>query len=60
MNSKFYICKEVTTMKKKLLLLIPLVLLLALVVLVIYWYPVTTPISVQLDMYKIDRNCNEK
>lgn len=47
-------------MKKKLLLLIPLLLLLALVVLVIYWNPVTTPISVQLDMYKIDRNCNEK
>ena len=47
-------------MKKKLLLLIPLVFLLAAVAYVIYLTPVTTPISIKLDMYKIDRNCNER
>lgn len=47
-------------MKKKLLLIIPLVFLLALIALVIYWHPATTPISIKLDMYKIDRNCTER
>lgn len=47
-------------MKKKLLMIVPIVFLLALVAFVVYRNPPTTPISIQLDMFKIDRNCNEK
>ena len=47
-------------MKKKLLLIIPLVFILAMVALVIYRHPATTPISIKLDMYKIDRNCTQR
>lgn len=46
-------------MKKRLLLLIPVVFLLVMIALVIYWNPATTPVSISLNTFKIDRNCNQ-